>query len=342
MKSTDISTLLTDNEKVLLQDLVNETISLSKALEFYTSVAQRSIDFPLEWEEKILRLALEATPERMDLLSRYRTVASELGKDIPTEIESNFSKIALIEEYSVDHQAAAQSYQHKTGFDDVEPEFRVIAERVRPYTMTSYERMYALYKSVEFIVNSSISGAFVECGVWRGGSMMLVAHALLKRGCLDRDIYLFDTYEGLPRPDADVDVDIWGNRAIDGWLPRQTGNFSSHWAEASIDDVRNNMLSTGYPENKIHFIKGMVQDTIPSLSPSNIALLRLDTDWYASTHHELNHLFPRLAHNGVLIIDDYGHFKGARKAVDNYLTENNLNLLMHRIDYTGRMMIKTN
>ena len=171
--------------------------------------------------------------------------------------------------------------------------------------------------------------------------MMLVAHRLLALGRSDRDLYLFDTYEGLPRPDEAKDVDVWGNRAIDGWLPRQTGDESSHWAEASLEDVRANILSTGYPEERLHFVKGMVERTIPEAAPNDIALLRLDTDWYASTKHEMEHLFPRLARNGILIIDDYGHFEGARQAVDEYISANNLPILLNRIDYSGRLAIKT-
>jgi hypothetical protein len=85
---------------------------------------------------------------------------------------------------------------------------------------------------------------------------------------------------------------------------------------------------------------GKVEDTIPADIPEKIALLRLDTDWYESTKHELIHLFPRLQKGGVLIIDDYGFWKGARKAVDEYFAENNIQILLNRIDDTGRMAIK--
>jgi hypothetical protein len=89
------------------------------------------------------------------------------------------------------------------------------------------------------------------------------------------------------------------------------------------------------------FIKGKVEETIPEQAPAQIALLRLDTDWYESTYHELVHLYPRLSPGGILIIDDYGHWAGARKAVDEYFAEHRLNLFLHRIDYTGRICIKT-
>lgn len=108
-----------------------------------------------------------------------------------------------------------------------------------------------------------------------------------------------------------------------------------------LDETKQNVFSAGYPKDKIHFIKGKVEDTIPENMPKQIALLRLDTDWYESTKHELTHLFLLLQPNGVLIIDDYGHWKGARKAVDEYIPDKNIRILLNRIDYTGRIAIKT-
>jgi len=104
--------------------------------------------------------------------------------------------------------------------------------------------------------------------------------------------------------------------------------------------VRRNMLGTRYPEKKIHLIKGKVEDTVPQHAPEKIALLRLDTDWYESTKHELVHLYPRLVPNGVLIIDDYGHWQGAREAVDEYFAGQKFKPLLNRLDYTGRLVIK--
>ena len=89
----------------------------------------------------------------------------------------------------------------------------------------------------------------------------------------------------------------------------------------------------------MHFVQGMVEETIPAGAPEKIALLRLDTDWYESTHHEMVHLFPRISDGGVLIIDDYGHWAGARRAVDEYFHEHNIAILLNRLDYTGRIGI---
>jgi len=113
------------------------------------------------------------------------------------------------------------------------------------------------------------------------------------------------------------------------------------WAYGALEEVKRNLLSTGYPAERIFFVKGKVEETIPMSAPAQIALLRLDTDWYESTYHELVHLYPRLSSGGVLIIDDYGHWKGARRAVDAYISEQKLRLLLNRIDYTGRICVKS-
>jgi hypothetical protein len=98
------------------------------------------------------------------------------------------------------------------------------------------------------------------------------------------------------------------------------------------------MQKTGYPADRIHYVKGKVEETIPGVIPANIALLRLDTDWYESTRHELIHLYPLLATQGVMIIDDFGHWEGAKKAVVEYFEGQPL--LLNRLDYTGRSMLK--
>lgn len=331
---------LTSQEEHQRKLLLSGKATLAQGLQLYNALTARNLPFPIEWEMKVLELCLAEYPERTDILQRYRQVLLTLGMPVPKEIEKRYAKFARDSEYNMDHQASAAKYHALTGLDDMEPAFRELAEKVRPYTMTSFERMYALFKAIEYIEAANIPGDIVECGVWRGGSMMLAAMKLLEQGKTCRNLHLFDTFEGLPKPDESKDIDIWGNRAIDGWLPRHTSDDSSHWAEASIEEVRVNLLSTGYPSEKTRLVRGMVEDTLPDRAPQQIALLRLDTDWYASTRHEMTHLYPRLSTNGVLIIDDYGHFKGARRAVDEYLAEQQIPILLHRIDYSGRIAIK--
>jgi predicted O-methyltransferase YrrM len=107
-----------------------------------------------------------------------------------------------------------------------------------------------------------------------------------------------------------------------------------------LADVQANLRSTGYPVERMRFVVGDVADTVPREAPERIAILRLDTDWYASTRHELEHLYPRLAVGGVLIVDDYGHWEGARLAVDEFLERTSAPILLNRIDYTGRIGVK--
>jgi O-methyltransferase len=209
--------------------------------------------------------------------------------------------------------------------------------RVDDYTMTTPPRVYALARAVEYVAAREIPGAIVECGVWRGGSMMAAALTLLRLGVIDRDLYLFDTFMGMTPP-SDEDVRRSGERAAD--LLAAEGAESDIWAIASLEDVRDAVLGVGYPAERIHFVKGPVEETLPASAPDEIALLRLDTDWYASTKHELVHLYPRLVRGGVLILDDYGYWQGARRAVDEYLSERNVPLLLNRIDNTGRIALK--
>jgi len=222
---------------------------------------------------------------------------------------------------------------------DMSPQDRSILQRASTFTMTSVERQVALLDAVRYTVRRGIPGDFVECGVWRGGSSMIIALALLEMGVRDRDLYLFDTYEGMTPPtDADRSLD---GRSARAQLDEQSkSDASSVWCCAGIDDVLANMTSTGYPRERIHLVKGPVEETIPGVLPATIALLRLDTDWYESTRHEMLHLFPRLSADGVLIIDDYGHWQGARRAIDEYFAEHGSCHLMHRLDYTGRMLTK--
>jgi O-methyltransferase len=219
-------------------------------------------------------------------------------------------------------------------FDETDAE---VWRRVAPYTMTTPGKVHALTRSVEYVVSRPVKGALVECGVWRGGSMMAIALTLLRLGETDRELYLFDTFEGMTEPGAE-DVKQGGRHAAD-ILQHETRD-SPIWAVASIDEVREAILSVGYPEERIHFVQGAVEQTLPGAAPAEVALLRLDTDWYSSTKHELVHLYPRLASGGVLIIDDYAYWRGARQAVDEYIRENELALLLVRTDHGARVAVK--
>jgi O-methyltransferase len=243
-------------------------------------------------------------------------------------------------------QSAVKKMFNALGYDLVRKDYefseqdKAIIRKVAEFTMTGPERLFGLVSAARYLVANKIQGDFVECGVWRGGSMMAAILALLETGDTSRSMHLFDTYEGMPPPTA-KDTVYSGEQAGEILARTEKKEGPGIWAFASIEDVQRNVRSTGYPDSKLHFVKGRVEETIPARAPQEIALLRLDTDWYESTKHELTHLFPRLRKGGVLIIDDYGHWRGARQAVDEYFVEQGLHPLLNRLDYTGRLMLKT-
>jgi O-methyltransferase len=212
--------------------------------------------------------------------------------------------------------------------------YGALIERVKPFTMTSYERIAALVDAIRYVVRAGIPGAIAECGVWRGGSMMAVALTLLEEEEI-RDLYLFDTFQGMTPP-TEHDVDHEGVPAHE--LYKQFKASDEGWCFASYEDVRENVLSTGYPENRIHFVRGDVLQTLPDPGMGDLAILRLDTDWYESTMHELTHLYPRLRAGGILIIDDFGYWQGCRKAVQEFFGRSGP--FMSIIDQTGRLLVK--
>ena len=220
---------------------------------------------------------------------------------------------------------------------DMDEEFKEIHKRAQPYSMVSPERLYATYQAIKYAEANNIEGDVVECGVWKGGNSMVMAMTLLSCNSQHRNIYLYDTFEGMVEP-GEKDIDFKGRHSRGVWHKHQSSDVNE-WCYSPLEDVKQNMASTAYPKEKVHFIKGKVEDTIPAEIPDKIAVLRLDTDWYDSTVHELEHLFPRLADKGILLIDDYGHWKGQKEAVDAYFADK-FKPLLSRTDYSGRMMIK--
>ncbi len=237
---------------------------------------------------------------------------------------------------AVDYQVLTDYVAKQRKFEVTDPEFFALYQRVKPYTMTSIERLYAMHKAVEHVARAGLQGAIVECGVWRGGSMMMAALTLAALGKIDRDLFLFDTFAGHPRPNPERDL----KEHYEFWLQRRRTDQSSSWAEVTLEEVRGNLSSTGYPLDRVKFVKGIVQETIPAAAPEAIALLRLDTDWYDSTAHEMHHLYPRLVPGGVLILDDYGEMPGQKQAVDEFCERSGVKLLLNRIDASGRIAVK--
>lgn len=223
---------------------------------------------------------------------------------------------------------------------DLTPESVATIQFVRPFTMTTVERIEAVIAATRYVVANDIPGDFVESGVWMGGSIMAAARTLVQLGSTDRNLYLYDTYEGLPPPGV-KDAIIGSSQSADEVFAQKNANAGDRpFLEAPIEIVRTNLQRTGYPMDRVHFVKGLVEDTIPETAPEQIAFLRLDTDWYSSTKVEMDTLFPRLSPGGALIIDDYGYLEGPRQAVDEHLATFPKPVFLHRIDSAGRLVIK--
>src|SRR3954451_688659 len=232
-------------------------------------------------------------------------------------------------------QPSAKKRKRKTELpSDYDQETREIWAAVRDRTMTHHTRVQSLIQAVRYIDRYQIPGAIMECGVWRGGSMLTVAHTLLRLGVTDRDLYLFDTFTGMSEA-TERDVRITEGKHADELLAA-SGPGPMAWARpgrfvATLEDVKKGFAALDYPEDRLHFIPGKVEDTVPEHAPESIAILRLDTDWYESTKHELTHLYQRLAPGGVLIIDDYGTWHGSKEATDEFLDETGQALLLTRV-----------
>lgn len=220
----------------------------------------------------------------------------------------------------------------KTKSQSMDKYFLEKYNKCKPYTMTDIHRMYATYQATNYILKNDIKGSFVECGVWKGGNTMLMALTLKRLG-EKRNIWLYDTFQGMSKPTKN-DKNRKGKKAEYMYKQRKK------WCYSSLEEVRQNMMTTNYNQENIYYIKGKVENTLKKYIPKKIALLRLDTDFYKSTKKEMEILYPKLAKGGVLIIDDYDVWQGARKAVNEYFSKHNINPLLHLTGNGGRMMIK--
>ena len=203
---------------------------------------------------------------------------------------------------------------------------------------SSDERLYATIMACDYVVARGIEGDFVECGVWRGGNSIIAAN-VFRRAAPTRSVWLFDTFAGMTPPTA-ADVNFRGESA-DAKFRESQKDDHNEWCYSPIEEVKSNFKSAGLLGANVHFIKGDVSKTLANYDhlPAKISVLRLDTDWYESTKIELEVLFPKLSKGGILIIDDYGHWGGSRKAVDEYFESNSRPFLQY-IDHTGRVGVK--
>lgn len=207
-------------------------------------------------------------------------------------------------------------------------------------TMTSPQRAFTTLMACKHVVERNIPGDFVECGVWRGGNSLIAASVFRLYGARRRT-FLFDTFEGMTEPTEKDRRAADGNPAMEEFLNSRRASHNE-WCYASLQDVERNFAQAGLVGDDIVFVKGDVSETLAqeAILPQTISVLRLDTDWYESTKQELEVLYPRLSIGGVLIIDDYGHWAGAKQATDEYFQRHNNRPFLQYTDYTGRAAVK--
>ena len=210
-------------------------------------------------------------------------------------------------------------------------------------TMASRERLFATLMSCKYVLENNLDGDFVECGVWRGGNSIIAAW-MFKLYNSNNKVYLYDTFQGMTPP-TEKDIELNGDKTTNERLVTEELNKSESWSQniwcyASLDDVRNNFSKIGLLSANVEFIQGDVLQTLNQTIPDKISVLRLDTDWYESTKKEMDVLYKRIVPKGVFMVDDYGHWGGSKKAVDEYFEKNSNRPFLHYIDYTGRLGLK--
>jgi O-methyltransferase len=215
--------------------------------------------------------------------------------------------------------------------------------KIHTHTMVTYERLVTLYQQAVFCETNNVRGSFVECGTWKGGSVGLMALANLKYGSARRHLHLFDSFEGPPEPDETVDGEqaIREAREVGGGTG---GKLVALSVSVGPLEANKDLLERviGYDASYLHYHKGWFQDTLPAEAAEvgEIAILRLDGDWYASTKICLESLYDQVVSGGFVIIDDYGAYDGCRKAVDEFMSQQPVKAFLSHLDYSGRYWIK--
>jgi O-methyltransferase len=258
-----------------------------------------------------------------------KQIVGSLVNSLGLEIRRKRSRIRRSGHYGLGYDLEAEAYENIL--------------KILSHTMVGYERLITLYQQAVFCEHNDIAGSFVECGTWKGGAVGLMALANLKHGSKRRELHLFDSFEGVPEPDAAVD----GQSALED--ARQVGGgtggklvpipLSVGTLEANKELLEQTI---GYDASRLRYHKGWFQDTLPAQADTvgNIAILRLDCDWYASTKICLDYLYDKVLPGGFVIIDDYGNYEGCRKAVDEFLQARGNKAYLNHIDATGRYLIK--
>lgn len=204
-------------------------------------------------------------------------------------------------------------------------EFSRIYRQVRSRTMCSNARLRGLYRALRYVVSRDIAGDVVECGAAQGGSAALMA-LTLRQLQSRRKLWVFDTFEGLPAPSSE-DPDF------------ELADLFTGTCIGTVSEVRALFQQLGVVED-VEFVKGLFQETLPVTPVPSIAVLHIDGDWYESVKVGLECLYDKVVPHGVIQLDDYGYWKGARKAVDEFFERRGIQARLKRLDYSGRFLIK--
>ena len=209
---------------------------------------------------------------------------------------------------------------------------------IRKFTMLSNSRLVSLADQVAHCNLAGIDGALVECGVWKGGAVALMAEVCKATGNIDRDLHLFDAFTDICAPDPELDgakavAEAKGfHKTSSGNQQPMTGFYDRFGGHGTIQACREVIGRTGYPESRIHFHKGWFKDTVFIAETGPIAILRLDGDWYESTRVCLDALYDKVVPGGFIIFDDYLTYEGCKAAVDDFMTERGITSFLHRCD----------
>lgn len=250
------------------------------------------------------------------------------------------------------NQVAWQTDLEQTFGYDLEREANESIKTILHHTMSPYTKLVTLYQQAVHCEKNRIPGDFVECGVWKGGAVALMALANLKHGKQRRHIHLFDSFDDICEPDENLDgkqalndVKLYAgdDSEMKGELRPLKGFYDSFGGCGTLEENRNLLENiVGYDPAYLHYHVGWFQDTVPKAASetNEIAILRLDGDWYASMKVCLESLYPKLVSRGFLILDDYGYYEGSKKAVDEFIEHNQIQSFMNHVDSSCRYLIK--
>ena len=246
-----------------------------------------------------------------------------------------------------------KSIKREIGYDFGEEALDVL-KKIKSHTMVSKDALITLYQQVRHCQVNSIEGSYVECGVWKGGAVGVIASAIKNYQSFPREIQYFDIFDDICEPDPLID----GDKALDdvfkyaqvkseelsGELKPVKGIYDQFGGHGTIKILEELIIKRlKYPRELLKIHKGWFQDTIPKIEPyiGKIAILRLDGDWYSSTKVCLDYLYKHLSIGGFIIIDDYGCYEGCAKAVDEFRKINNINDFMITVNNETRYWIKS-